>query len=131
MDDVRKWKFSRAGLKAAEIMVPMLFVPKGMDPNTVVEWERKIRNAQEGEAAAAGTRVADEAPLSTQSQPAQKAPAQATDPDRINTTKSSSPVSRSKIEEAVLMPPKQIACSDQRESTSLPRKFTRSMRIPS
>ena len=105
MDDVRKWKFSKAGLKAAEIMVPLLFVPKGMDPNTVVEWERKVRNAQEVETAAAGARVTHKAPISTEGEHGQKSPTRATDPDRMNTTKSSNmPVSRPKIiEEAVLI----------------------------
>ena len=49
LDDVRKWKFPKAGVEVAEITVPLLFVPKGMDPETVVQWERKVRSGQEGE----------------------------------------------------------------------------------
>jgi TonB family protein len=64
LDDVRKWKFPKAGAEAAEITVPLLFVPKGMDPDTVVQWERKIRSAQEGETSTADLRVASKAPIS-------------------------------------------------------------------
>jgi hypothetical protein len=64
LDDVRKWKFPRAGVEAAEITVPLLFVPKGMDPDTVVQWERKVRSAQEGETPPADLRVATNAPIS-------------------------------------------------------------------
>jgi hypothetical protein len=62
LDDVRKWKFPKAGVEAAEITVPLLFVPQGMDPDTVVQWERKLRSAQEDETPAADLRVAIEAP---------------------------------------------------------------------
>ena len=65
MDDVRKWKFPKAGVEAAEITVPLLFIPKGMDPDTVVHWERKVRSSQEGETSAADLRVATKAPIST------------------------------------------------------------------
>jgi hypothetical protein len=65
LDDVRKWKFPKAGAEAAEITVPLLFVPKGMDPDTVVQWERKVRSAQEGETSAADMLVATKAPIST------------------------------------------------------------------
>ena len=65
MDDVRKWKFPKAGVEAAEITVPLLFVPKGMDPETVVQWERKVRSAQEGETPAGDLRAATKAPIST------------------------------------------------------------------
>jgi TonB family protein len=64
LDDVQKWRFPKAGVEAAEITVPLLFVPKGMDPDTVVQWERKIRSAQEGEPSAADLRVASKAPIS-------------------------------------------------------------------
>jgi hypothetical protein len=44
--EVRKWKFPQAMTsEAAEITVPLLFVPKGMDPNTAVQWERNIRRS--------------------------------------------------------------------------------------
>ena len=64
MDDVRKWKFPKVGVEAAEITVPLLFVPKGMDPDTVVQWERKVRSAQEGETPAGDLRAANKAPIS-------------------------------------------------------------------
>jgi len=66
LDDVHKWKFPKAGVEAAEITVPLLFVPKGMDPDTVVQWERKVRSAQEGETSAADLRVATKAPISAE-----------------------------------------------------------------
>ena len=53
LDDVRKWKFPRGGMEAAEITVPLLFVPRGMDPETVVQWERKVRTGQESETSSA------------------------------------------------------------------------------
>jgi hypothetical protein len=65
LDDVRKWKFPRAQMEVAEITVPLLFVPKGMDPETVVQWERKVRSAQEGETPAGDLRAASKAPIST------------------------------------------------------------------
>lgn len=42
MDDVRDWKFPKGGTEAAEIIVPLLFIPKGMDPEMIVQWERKV-----------------------------------------------------------------------------------------
>ena len=66
LDDVRKWKFPKAGVEAAEITVPLLFVPKGMDPDTVVQWERKVRSAQEDEISAADLRVATGTPISAE-----------------------------------------------------------------
>jgi hypothetical protein len=64
VDDVRKWKFPKAGVEAAEITVPLLFVPKGMDPDTVVQWERKVRSGQEDETSAADLSVANKTPFS-------------------------------------------------------------------
>src|SRR5215475_9629265 len=66
LDDVQKWKFPKAGVQAAEITVPLLFVPKGMDPGTVVQWERKVRSAQEGETSVEDLRVATSAPISAE-----------------------------------------------------------------
>jgi Bacterial SH3 domain len=63
MDDVRKWRFPKAGVEVAEITVPLLFVPKGMDPETVVQWERKVRSAQESEAPTGDLRAANKAPI--------------------------------------------------------------------
>jgi hypothetical protein len=49
MAEVRKWKFPKGVLDGAEITVPLLFVPKGMDPSTAVQWERNIRRTEEHE----------------------------------------------------------------------------------
>ena len=46
MDDVRERKFSNGGVEAAELTVPLLFIPKGMDPEMIVQWERKVRNGR-------------------------------------------------------------------------------------
>jgi len=43
MDDVSEWKFPKNNAEAAEIIVPLLFIPKGMDPEMIVQWERKLR----------------------------------------------------------------------------------------
>ena len=45
IDDVREWKFPKGSAEAAEITVPLLFIPKGMDPEMIVQWERKVRRA--------------------------------------------------------------------------------------
>lgn len=44
MDDVSEWKFPKGSAEAAEITVPLLFIPKGMDPEMIVQWERKVRS---------------------------------------------------------------------------------------
>jgi hypothetical protein len=49
MAEVRNWKFPKGVLDGAEITVPLLFVPKGMDPSTAVQWERNIRRTEEQE----------------------------------------------------------------------------------
>ena len=36
---------------------------RGMDPETVVQWERKVRSAQEGEASTGDLRAANKAPI--------------------------------------------------------------------
>jgi hypothetical protein len=89
MDDVRKWKFPKAGVEAAEITVPLLFVPKGMDPDTVVQWERKVRSAQEGETPAADLRLANKAPISTVAEPTPTALPSVLPAVQPSTTKSS------------------------------------------
>ena len=89
LDDVRKWKFPKAGVEAAEITVPLLFVPKGMDPDTVVQWERKVRSAQEGETPAADLRVANKAPISTVAEPTPTALPSVPPAVQPSTTKSS------------------------------------------
>ena len=45
IDDVREWKFPKGSSEAAEITIPLLFIPKGMDPEMIVQWERKVRRA--------------------------------------------------------------------------------------
>ncbi|MDP9129909.1 MAG: AgmX/PglI C-terminal domain-containing protein [Candidatus Binatota bacterium] len=45
IDDVREWKFPKGSAEAAEITVPLLFIPKGMDPEMIVQWERTVRRA--------------------------------------------------------------------------------------
>ncbi len=45
IDDVREWKFPKGSTEAAEITIPLLFIPRGMDPEMIVQWERKIRSA--------------------------------------------------------------------------------------
>lgn len=45
IDDVRDWKFPKGSNEAAEITIPLLFIPKGMDPEMIVQWERKVRRA--------------------------------------------------------------------------------------
>lgn len=44
MDDVREWKFPNGGTEPVEITVPLLFIPRGMDPEMIVQWERKVRS---------------------------------------------------------------------------------------
>jgi len=68
LEDVHKWKFPKTGLEAAEMTVPLLFVPKGMDPETVVQWERKVRSAEEDETPVAEPRAASTASVSLASQ---------------------------------------------------------------
>jgi hypothetical protein len=46
MDNVLEWKFSNAGSEAAEITVPLLFIPKGMDPDMIAQWERKVASGR-------------------------------------------------------------------------------------
>lgn len=43
--EVRNWKFPGGVTESAELTVPLLFVQRGMDPNTAVQWERNIRRA--------------------------------------------------------------------------------------
>ena len=105
MDDVRKWKFPKAGVEAAEITVPLLFVPKGMDPDTVVEWERKVRSTQEGEASSADLRGATKASISAESEHSRQPAPSVSGSDRTNTTKAPSVVHlvKPKTEEKLLI----------------------------
>jgi hypothetical protein len=67
--DVREWKFPKGKVEAAEITVPLLFVPKGMDPDTVVHWERKVRGNHVDTMAAANENVAAHPRIATVGEP--------------------------------------------------------------
>jgi hypothetical protein len=56
--EVRNWKFPGGVTESAEITVPLLFVQRGMDPNTAVQWDRNIRRADGSGKAVTGLRVA-------------------------------------------------------------------------
>ena len=58
LSEMRQWRFPTGAGAPVEITIPLLFVAKGMDPNTVVQWERRTRVADGKEPAAAPTRVA-------------------------------------------------------------------------
>lgn len=91
MEGVRKWKFPKAGADGTEITVPLLFVPKGMDPHTVVQWERKVRSAQEEEKPAASLRVVNKAPTAKAPMVVEHSPAASSSASpsvQSNTTKS-------------------------------------------
>ena len=103
LDDVRKWKFPKAGVEAAEITVPLLFVPKGMDPDTVVQWERKVRSPQEGETSPPELTVATKAPISTAGERTPTVLPSVPRSDQPNTTKSSAAHSPKPKTEGVLI----------------------------
>jgi Bacterial SH3 domain len=65
MDDVREWKFPNGGTEAAEITVPLLFIPKGMDPEMIVQWERSLRSGRVEERPAKSLAVATALPTIT------------------------------------------------------------------
>lgn len=56
--EVRNWKFPGGVTESAEITVPLLFVQRGMDPNTAVQWDRNIRRADGSGKAVTGLRTA-------------------------------------------------------------------------
>ena len=103
LDDVHKWKFPKAGVEAAEITVPLLFVPKGMDPDTVVQWERKVRSAQEGETSVEDLRVATKTPVSTEGEHVAPALPSASHVIQSSTVKSSTGQSAKPKKEEVLI----------------------------
>jgi hypothetical protein len=47
--EARKWKFRNANFDTAEFTVPLLFVPKDMDSETILRWEQTL-NSSEAEA---------------------------------------------------------------------------------
>jgi hypothetical protein len=63
IDDVREWKFPKGSAEAAEITVPLLFIPKSMDAGMIVQWERNIRGMQHDETPAAPLHVAAKASI--------------------------------------------------------------------
>jgi hypothetical protein len=90
-------------VEAAEITVPLLFVPKGMDPETVVQWERKVRSAQEGETPAGDLRAATKAPISTVGESTPTALPSVTPAVQPSTTKSSAVhLAKPKTEEVLI-----------------------------
>jgi hypothetical protein len=100
--DVREWKFPKGQAEPTEIMVPLLFVPKGMDPDTVVQWERKVRGPQgAAETPVAGPRVATPLRIATVSEHTSKS---LPHPDHTNlTTSSALHLRKPKPEEEVLI----------------------------
>ena len=46
MEEIRQWNFPVSAAQPIEITMPLLFVPKGLDANTVVQWERRTRDSQ-------------------------------------------------------------------------------------
>jgi hypothetical protein len=86
MDDVRKWKFPKGRVEAAEITVPLLFVPKGMDPDTVVQWERKVRSVEEGETSTDGVNVINKVSIPAVGEQIQKPLAPVPHSDHTRTT---------------------------------------------
>ena len=89
MADIRNWKFPIGGVEAAEITVALLFVPKGMDSDTVVQWERKIRNAREKETSTARLPFVNKLPISVLSKHTPKSFPSVSSSDHTNTTESS------------------------------------------
>jgi hypothetical protein len=44
--EIRQWYFPGAAAQPFEITMPLLFVPKGLDASTVVQWERRTADRQ-------------------------------------------------------------------------------------
>jgi hypothetical protein len=63
LGEIRRWTFPHGGKEPVEITIPLLFVPKGMDAGTVVQWERKTRSANRDAAPPAPLRLASLAPM--------------------------------------------------------------------
>ena len=72
MAEVRNWKFPKGIAEAAEIAVPILFVPKGMDPSTAVQWERNIRRTDEQEKTPTEGPITNNPPVSVEAKHAPK-----------------------------------------------------------
>ena len=53
LSEMRQWSFPAGAREPVEITIPLLFVPKGIDPSMVVQWERRTRVVERKEKAAA------------------------------------------------------------------------------
>jgi hypothetical protein len=90
MAEVRNWKFPKGVLDSAEITVPLLFVPKGMDPSTAVQWERNIRRTDEQEKVPIVLPVANNSPVSKEAKHAAKPAPTTNDPPQQERIQASS-----------------------------------------
>ena len=45
-EEIRQWSFPVPAAQPIEITMPLLFVPKGLDANTVMQWERRTRDSK-------------------------------------------------------------------------------------
>jgi hypothetical protein len=45
LGEARKWKFPKFNGETAEFIVPLVFVPRGMDPRTIVRWEKAFTSS--------------------------------------------------------------------------------------
>src|SRR5262249_55569215 len=45
LNEARKWKFPKFYGELAEVVVPLVFVPQGMDPQTIVRWEKALTSS--------------------------------------------------------------------------------------
>ena len=90
MAEVRNWKFPKGVTGGAEITVPLLFVPKGMDPSTAVQWERNIRRTEEQEKIPIVLPVANNSPVSREAKHAAKPIAPTNDPPQQEKIRASS-----------------------------------------
>jgi hypothetical protein len=68
LDDVREWKFPKASADAAEITIPILFIPKSMDADMIVQWERNIRGMPQDETPPAPLPIATQPPIASASE---------------------------------------------------------------
>ncbi|HLN87733.1 MAG TPA: SH3 domain-containing protein [Candidatus Limnocylindrales bacterium] len=48
-EEIRQWSFPVPAAQPVEITMPLLFVPKDLDANTVMQWERRTRGASQAE----------------------------------------------------------------------------------
>jgi hypothetical protein len=87
---VRNWKFPKGVLDGAEITVPLLFVPKGMDPSTAVQWERHIRRTEEQEKIPTDRPITNNPPVSVEAKQASKPISPAADSHRPEKMQASS-----------------------------------------